>query len=128
MYKISEQQVNPKVLSVAKSCHYNENFKKWQKILYRQMPAPRRAAQQILAPLQQLGCNSPRVGTSFWCKFPGVRGGGWLWMKLIPALRSHEQSAYIELNTVWKSLDEYKVHRFSLGGFYRRYTHCCVYK
>ena len=25
-YKISEQQVNPKVLSVANSCHYNENF------------------------------------------------------------------------------------------------------
>ena len=25
--KISEQQVNPKVLSVANSCHYNENFK-----------------------------------------------------------------------------------------------------
>ena len=24
--KISEQQVNPKVLSVANSCHYNENF------------------------------------------------------------------------------------------------------
>ena len=40
MYKISEQNVNPKVLSVAKSCHYNENFKKWQKILYRQMAAP----------------------------------------------------------------------------------------
>ena len=27
MYKISEQQVTPKVLSVTNSCHYNENFK-----------------------------------------------------------------------------------------------------
>ena len=27
MYKVSEQQVNPKVLSVANSCHYNENSK-----------------------------------------------------------------------------------------------------
>ena len=27
MYKISEQQVNPYVLAVANSCHYNENFK-----------------------------------------------------------------------------------------------------
>ena len=27
-----------------------------------------------------------RVGANFWCKSPGVRGGGWLWMKLIPAL------------------------------------------
>ena len=75
MYKISEQQVNPEVLSVAKSCHYNENFKKWQKILYRQMPAPRRAAQQIPTPGQQLECKSPKVGTSFWCKSPGVCGG-----------------------------------------------------
>ena len=29
-YKISEQQVNPKVLSVADSCHYNENSKEWE--------------------------------------------------------------------------------------------------
>ena len=27
-YKISEQQINPKVLSVASSCHYNGNVKK----------------------------------------------------------------------------------------------------
>ena len=26
-YKISEQQVNPKVLSVTNSCHYNEKSK-----------------------------------------------------------------------------------------------------
>ena len=26
-YKFSEQQINPKVLSVAYSCHYNENPK-----------------------------------------------------------------------------------------------------
>ena len=27
MYKISEQQINPEVLSVANTCHYNENSK-----------------------------------------------------------------------------------------------------
>ena len=26
-YKISEQEVNPKVLSVTNSCHYNEKYK-----------------------------------------------------------------------------------------------------
>ena len=76
MYKISKQQVNLKVLSVAKSCHYNENFKKWQKIVYGQMPAPRRAAQQIPANWPTAWMQSPRLGTSFWCKSPGVRGGG----------------------------------------------------
>ena len=40
MYKISEQQVNPKVLSVVNSCHYNE----MANIVYRQMPAPSGAA------------------------------------------------------------------------------------
>ena len=34
MYKISEQQVNPKVLLVANSCLYNENFKNGQHRLY----------------------------------------------------------------------------------------------
>ena len=27
MYKLSEQQINPKVLSVTNPCHYNENSK-----------------------------------------------------------------------------------------------------
>ena len=46
-YKISEQQINPKVLSVANSCHYNENFKNGKnrlqtasQELLRQIPAP----------------------------------------------------------------------------------------
>ena len=52
------------------------------------MPAPRELSQQIPAPGQKLGCESPKVGENFWCQSPGVRGRGegWLWMKLIPAL------------------------------------------
>ena len=34
MYKISEQQINPKVLSVANSCHYDENSKNGKTRLY----------------------------------------------------------------------------------------------
>ena len=34
MYKISEQQVNPKVLSVTNSFHYNENFKNGKHCLW----------------------------------------------------------------------------------------------
>ena len=34
MYKLSEQQINPKVLSVANSCHYNENSKNGKNRLY----------------------------------------------------------------------------------------------
>ena len=45
------------------------------KILYRQMAAPRRAAQQIPAPQATAWMQSPRVETSFCCKSPGVRGG-----------------------------------------------------
>ena len=85
MYKISEQQVNPKVLSVAQSCHYNENFNEWQKILYRQMPVPRRAAQQIPAPRgNSLDAKAPGWGQVFGANPRGC-AGGWLWMKLIPA-------------------------------------------
>ena len=57
-YKLSEQQINPKVLSVTNSCHYNENSK-MAKIVCR-----------------QIGCKSPRVGANVWCKSSRVRGGG----------------------------------------------------
>ena len=75
MYKISEQQVNPKVLSVAKSCHYNENFKKWQKIVYRQTPAPRRAAQQIPAPRATAWMQKHQGGDKFLVQISGGAGG-----------------------------------------------------
>ena len=47
MYNNSEQRINPKVLSVANSSHYNENYKEMQKIVHRQMPDPRELLQQI---------------------------------------------------------------------------------
>ena len=85
MYKISEQQVNPKVLSVAKSCHYNEDFKKSQTSFIDKCP-----------PLGSCPTNPRPRGNSLDAKAPGrgqvfgadPRGcaGGWLWMKLIPAL------------------------------------------
>ena len=73
---MSEQQINPKVLSVASSCHYNGKTK-YGKIVYSQMPAPRELSEEITAPpRQKLGCKSPRVEANFWCESPGVRGGG----------------------------------------------------
>ena len=54
------------------------------KIVYRQMSAPRELSQQI--PPAKGRMQKPQGGANFWCKSPGVRGRGWLWMKLIPAL------------------------------------------
>ena len=72
MYKISEQQINPKVLSVANSCLIMKILKK-AKIVYRQMPAPWELPPQISpTPEQKLGCKSPRVGANFWCISPAV--------------------------------------------------------
>ena len=48
-YKISEQQVNSKVFSVANSCHYCENFKKISFI--DKCPVLWELPQQILSPL-----------------------------------------------------------------------------
>ena len=85
-YKISEQQVNPKVLSVANSCHYNENSK-MANIVYRQMPTPWELPQQIPAPQAKAWMQKPQGGGKFLVRFPrGEHGGRWLWMKLIPAL------------------------------------------
>ena len=73
-YKISEQQINPKVLSVTSSCHYNGNFKT-AKIVYGQMPALGSYPNKSPLPGQKLKCKSPKVGTNFLCKSLGVRGG-----------------------------------------------------
>ena len=72
--RIKFQILNPKVLSVANSCDYNE-IPKMAKIVYRQMPAPRDLFPKIPATGQKLGCKSPRVGENFRCKSPGVRRG-----------------------------------------------------
>ena len=73
-YKILEQQINPQVLSVVNSCHYNENSKNGKNCLYTNA-LPSGATPTNPPPGQKLGCESPRVGANFWCKSPGVRGG-----------------------------------------------------
>ena len=89
-HKISKQQINPKVLSVASSCHCN-GISKMAKIVYRQMATPQELPQQIPTSFQKLGCK--RAGANFWSKSLGVHRG-WLWMKLIPVLVLR----YISLN------------------------------
>ena len=78
-HKISEQQINPKVLLVASSCDYNGNSK-WQKI-----PAPRELSQQIPNPWPKARMQKPPGGGKFLVLIPRSVRGGWLWMKLIPA-------------------------------------------
>ena len=60
------------------------------KIVYRQMPAPRELPQQMPAPWTKARIQKPQCGGKFLVQIPGGMrrggGGGWLWMKLIPAL------------------------------------------
>ena len=72
---MSEQQINPKVLSVASSAIIRK-IPKMVKIVYRQMPAPRELSQHIPAPGQKLGCKSPRVGANFGANPRECAGGG----------------------------------------------------
>ena len=63
-------------------------------IVYRQMPALGSYPNKSLPPGQKLGCKRPGMGANFWSKSSGVRGG-WLWMKLMPALAQWlEHSVY----------------------------------
>ena len=39
------------------------------------MPAPRDLPQKVPAPVEKLGCKSPKVGANFQSKSLGVRGG-----------------------------------------------------
>ena len=72
-HKISEQQINSKVLSVASSLNYNGNSKNG-KIVYEQMPAPRKLSQQIPAPRAK--ANFPQGGGKFFGANPlGCAGG-----------------------------------------------------
>ena len=70
--KISEQQINCKVLSVASSCHYNGNSKNG-KNRYGQMPAPRELIptnpSRAKARMQK-----PQGGGKFWVQIPGGVG------------------------------------------------------
>ena len=51
------------------------------------MPAPRELPQQLPAPLAKAVMQKPQGGDKFLVQIPEVSGGGggWLWMKLIPA-------------------------------------------
>ena len=76
-HKISEQQVNPKVLSVASSCHYNGNSKHG-KYVYRQMPAPLELSQQIPPPPAKARMKKPQGGDKFFnANARGARGDGY---------------------------------------------------
>ena len=59
------------------------------------MPAPRELSQQIPPPAKAR-MQKPQGGGKFLVQIPGVcgGGGGWLWMKLIPA--QHPQETYTE--------------------------------
>ena len=84
-YKLSEQQINPKVLSVANSCHHNENSKNGKNRKKTNAHPSGTTPTNVRPPGQKLGCKSSGMGANFWCKSRGCTGG-WLWMKLIPAL------------------------------------------
>ena len=59
-----------------------------EKIIHRQMPAPRELSQQIPAPRAKARMQKPQGGGKRLVQISGgARGEGWLWMKLIPALR-----------------------------------------
>ena len=56
-------------------------------IIYRQMPAPRELSQQIPTPQAKARMQKPQGGGKFLVQILGGARGGWLWMKLIPALQ-----------------------------------------
>ena len=58
-----------------------------EKIVYRQMPAPRELSQQV-PPRAKARMQKLQGGGKFLVQIHGVvrGGGGWLWMQLIPAL------------------------------------------
>ena len=63
------------------------------KTVYRQMPIPQELPQQIPTPFAKARMQKPQGRGKFLEQIPGVHGG-WLWMKLIPALVLR----YISLN------------------------------
>ena len=56
------------------------------KIVYRHMPAPRELSQQIPAHRAKARMQQLQGGGKFLVQIPRGCTGGWLWMKLIPAL------------------------------------------
>ena len=74
-YKISEQQENPKVLSVANSCHYNENFKNGKHRLQTNACPSRATPTNPHPPQAKVWMQKSQGGGKFLVQFPGVRGG-----------------------------------------------------
>ena len=56
------------------------------KIVHRQMHAPQELQQQISAPRAKAWMQKPHGGGKCLVQIPGG-AGGWLWQKLLPALR-----------------------------------------
>ena len=83
-YEISEQQTNPKVLSVLNSRHYNENSKNGKNRLQTNARPSGATPTNAPPPRQKLGCKSPGWGQIFGANPRGAQGG-WLWQKLIAA-------------------------------------------
>ena len=74
---LSEQQINPKVLSVADFCHNDENSKNVKNSFVENAhPLGTTPTNSLPAPWQKIGCKSTRVGANFLCKSSGMRGGG----------------------------------------------------
>ena len=66
------------MLSVANSCHYNENSKNGKNV-YRQMPAPRELHQQIPSPRAKARMQKPQGEGKCLVQIPGGARGGYLW-------------------------------------------------
>ena len=94
-YKLSEQQINPKVLSVSNSCDYNGNSKNG-KIVYGQMPAPTPTNSR---PRAKIRMQKPRSGGKFSVQIPG--GAREMFMAKIDSCIMHQSipSANIPLAT-----------------------------
>ena len=86
MYKISELQVNPEVLSVTNSCHYNENLENGKHRLSPNAHPLGAVPTNPCPPGKSLDAKGPGWGQIFGANPQGCTGGGgWLWMKLILA-------------------------------------------
>ena len=76
MYKFSEQQIDPKVLSVSNSCGYDENFKNGskQQLFTDKCPQFWTYSNKSSPPGQKLGCEAPEWGQIFGANPGGALG------------------------------------------------------
>ena len=88
MYKISEQQVNPEVLSVAKSYHYNKNVKKWQTSFIDKCP-----------PLAQLPNKFPPPRATAWMQMQKPQGEDKVLMQIPGVARGEGRMVMDEIDT-----------------------------